>query len=158
MPFLLNKFCSRPAVYLGNYVILSLFSPSGPFHLALWADGLVISLTHSGGKLLCQTHFRHSTGSVLPLWLFLITFSPCHSLTLSSHSLCTTHPLPPHPSPPLSATRTRAAKRRLTAADDFHDAPFSQLFMTHTRSLSLSLSLAQMRNSHYVEKNLLHIQ
>lgn len=86
--FLLNRFCSRLAVYLGNYVILFLFSPSGPFHLALWEDRLVIFLTHSGGKLLCQTHFRHSTGSVLPLWLFLITFSLCHSLALSSQSLC----------------------------------------------------------------------
>lgn len=88
MAFLLNKFCSRLAVYLGNYVILLLFSPSGPFHLALWEDSLVIFLTHSGGKLLCQTHFRHSTGSVLPVWLFLITFSLCHLLTLSSHSRC----------------------------------------------------------------------
>lgn len=88
MAFLLDKFCSRLAVYLGNYVILLLFSPSGPFHLALWEDSLVIFLTHSGGKLLCQTHFRHSAGSVLPVWLFLITFSLCHLLTLSSHSRC----------------------------------------------------------------------
>lgn len=88
MAFPLNKFCSLLAVYLGNYVILFLFSPSSPFHLALWKDRPVIFLTHSGGKLLCQTHFRHSIGSVLPLWLFLITFSLCHLLALSPHSLC----------------------------------------------------------------------
>lgn len=136
MAFLLNKFCSRLAVYLGNYVILLLFSPSGPFHLALWEDSLVIFLTHSGGKLLCQTHFRHSTGSVLPVLAlsdYFFTVSLAH--TLLSFTLY----IPP------SLTCTRAARRRLTAADDFHDAHFFQLFVTHTHSRSRS----QMRNLQY---------
>lgn len=74
---------------------------------------------------------------------FWLLFSLCHSLTLSSHSLT---PIP-H-----SLTCTRAAKRRLTAADDFHDAPFFQLFMTHIHSLSLLL--AQMRNPRYEGGNI----
>lgn len=37
---------------------------------------------------------------------------------------------------PPSLTCTRAARRRLTAADDFHDAQFFQLFVTHTHTLA----------------------
>lgn len=59
----------------------------------------------------------------LALFDYFFTVSLAH--TLPSFSLC----IP-------SLTCTRAAKRRLTAADDFHDAPFFQLFMTHTLSLA----------------------
>lgn len=96
----LDAFASRLAVYSCNYVILFLFPPSGLFHLALWEDGLVMLLPHSGGKLLCQTHLRLSGDS-----------APSSALSDYFFSALLAHPSP-----------TRAAEGRLTAADDFRDA------------------------------------
>lgn len=62
------------------------------------------------------------------LALFDYFFTVSLARTLPSFSLY----IPP------SLTCTRAAKRRLTAADDFHDAPFFQPLTTHTHTLSRS--------------------
>lgn len=83
MAFLLNKFCSRLAVYLGNYVILLLFSPSGPFHLALWEDSLVIFLTHT---VVGNCYARHISGTPPALCSLFGSFWLLFHCVTCSHS------------------------------------------------------------------------
>lgn len=58
------------------------------------------------------------------------------SFWLLFHCVTCSHSPLIHAVYPPSLTCTRATRRRLTAADDFHDAHFFQLFVTHTHTLA----------------------
>lgn len=121
MAFLLNNFCYRLAVYLGNYVILFFILSIRPIPFS-FMGGQAGNLPHTQwGEIAMRDTFQALHRLRAPSLAFFDYFFT----VTRSHSVC----IPP------SLTCTRAAKRRLTAADDFHDAPFSQLFMTHTLAL-----------------------
>lgn len=133
MLLLPNKFCSSLlAVYLCYFVIFPVFSPSGPIPFS-FMEGQPGNLSRAQwGEIAMPDTFQALHRLCSPsLALFLISFSSCRLYP---------HILTAYPSFAAALTCTRAAKRRLTAADDFHDAPFFQLFptLTHTQKWGTS--------------------